>query len=295
MFAFLAASLIAPLSIPTSRPPEPSPLANAQARMAPRPRRETHSISIPIPAPAPAIALPPVEGPRDPDRPLIVIDAGHGGHDPGAINMTHGWREKDITLAIARAIRAELLKSGRFRVALTRDDDLFLILQERYGLARRLGADLFLSIHADASMDAGVRGASIYTLSEIASDRESARLAARENRADILNGVDLSGRSSAVSNILIDLAQRDAMTRSTRFARILEREARPFVAFLNPAHRFASLVVLKSPDTPSILLETGYISNDDDGASIRSAAGQRRIAQGVARAVAVFFARETMP
>ncbi|MFT3968131.1 MAG: N-acetylmuramoyl-L-alanine amidase [Sphingobium sp.] len=290
MLSLPAAILLASLSSPA--PTTPVPIPTAEANMAPRPRRQTHGITVRIPDPAPAVALPPVMGPKDPGRPLIVIDAGHGGHDPGAINADHGWREKDITLSIARAIQAELLKTGRFRVALTRNADEYLILQERYGLARRLGADLFLSVHADASANAETRGASIYTLSEVASDREAARLAARENRADILNGVDLSGQSSAVSSILIDLTQRDTMTRSTQFAKILEREAAPHLSFLTPAHRFASLVVLKSPDTPSVLLETGYISNEEDGAMIRSAAGQRAIARGVTQAVTVYFARQ---
>ncbi|HEX7872723.1 MAG TPA: N-acetylmuramoyl-L-alanine amidase [Sphingobium sp.] len=297
MFAFLVASVLAPLPSPSSGTglplSAPRPLATA-TQMAPRPHRQTHSISVRIPDAAPAIDLPAIAGPKGPDRPLIVIDAGHGGHDPGAINTEHGWREKDITLSIARAVRTELLKSGRFRVALTRDSDEFLILQERFGVARRLNADLFLSVHADAAVNAEARGASIYTLSEVASDREAARLAARENRADILNGVDLSRQPSAVSSILIDLTQRDTMTKSAEFAKILEREAKPFFPFLTPAHRFASLVVLKSPDTPSALLETGYISNDADGAMIRSAAGQQSIARGVAQAVTVYFARQSV-
>lgn len=294
MFVFPAAVLLAPLPIAQTPLPPAAPALRMAAAMAPRPRRQTGAITVRIPEPAPAIGLPPVLGPRDPGRPLIVLDAGHGGHDPGAVNSEHGWREKDVTLSIARAIRDALLATGRFRVALTRDDDAFLILQERYGVARRLGADLFLSIHADAATNANARGASIYTLSEVASDREAARLAARENRSDILNGVDLSRQSSSVSNILIDLTQRDTMAKSAVFARILEREAASSVTFLSPAHRFASLVVLKAPDIPSALLETGYISNDADGAAIRSAEGQRRIARGVTQAVTVYFAREAV-
>jgi N-acetylmuramoyl-L-alanine amidase len=269
-------------------------IARPMAAMARRPGPQTHGITVPIPLPAPAIGLPRVDGPAGPDRPLIVIDAGHGGHDPGAVNPLHGWREKDVTLALARAIRSELLKGGRFRVALTRDEDNFLILQERYSLARRLGADLFLSIHADSASNPDARGASIYTLSETASDREAARLATRENRADILNGINLSGQSAGVSSILIDLMQRDTMAKSSLFARILEREGTPAIAFHAPAHRFASLVVLKSPDTPSILLETGYISNESDGALLRSTAGQRRLATGVTKAVTVYFARQAV-
>lgn len=263
------------------------------ALMAARPRQRIHSITVPIPPAARGITLPRIEGVNDGSRPLVVIDAGHGGHDPGAINKDTGAREKDVTLGIAQAIRDALVKSGRVRVAMTRDDDRFLVLQERYGIARKLGADLFISIHADAADNDQAHGATIYTLSETASDREAARLAARENRADILNGVDLGGQSGDVSSILIDLTQRESLGTSTRFARLLEREAESLVPFRTPAHRFASLVVLKAPDTPSVLFETGYISNAQDAAFLTSKAGQGRIAQGVAKAVEVHFARRS--
>ncbi|BBE00054.1 N-acetylmuramoyl-L-alanine amidase [Sphingobium amiense] len=261
------------------------------ADMAARPQKRLHSITVPIPAPARGIALPPVEGAQDGARPLVVIDAGHGGHDPGAINRESGRREKDVTLAIAQAIRDALVKSGRVRVALTRDDDRFLVLQERYGIARKLGADLFISIHADAAEDADAHGATVYTLSETASDREAARLAARENKADILNGVNLGGQSGDVSSILIDLTQRESMNASAGFARLLQREASPLVPFRSAGHRFASLLVLKAPDTPSVLFETGYLSNARDSAFLGSREGQAKIARGVARAVEVHFAR----
>lgn len=261
------------------------------ANMAPRPVKRVHSISVPIPPVARGITLPPVEGPRDASRPLVVIDAGHGGHDPGAINRENGSEEKDVTLAIARAIRDQLVKSGRVRVALTRDDDRFLLLQERYGIARQLNADLFISIHADSADNDVARGATVYTLSETASDREAARLAARENKADILNGVNLGGQSSDVSSILIDLTQRESMNISVSFARLLQREAAPYVPFRGTYHRFASLMVLKAPDTPSVLFETGYISNAQDAAFLASKAGQANIARGAARAIEVHFAR----
>lgn len=255
--------------------------------------RQAPTISIPIPDAEPGIALPPVEGPRDGDRPLVVIDPGHGGHDPGAINGDRGWREKDVTLGIARAIRDRLVAGGRVRVALTRSDDRYLALQERYGIARRLDADLFLSIHADAAPNVAARGASIYTLSEVASTREAARLAARENRSDMINGVDLSRAPSSVSSILIDLTRRGTMEESVRFAEILEREAAPHMRFQRPARHFASLVVLKAADVPSVLLETGYISNADDARMLASRTGQRRIAEGVARAIRIYFAART--
>ncbi|MBJ7443828.1 MAG: N-acetylmuramoyl-L-alanine amidase [Sphingobium sp.] len=265
---------------------------DAPANMSARPQKRLHSITVPIPSMARGVALPPVEGARDGARPLIVIDAGHGGHDPGAINKENGKREKDVTLAIAQAIRDQLVKSGRVRVALTRDDDKYLVLQERYGIARKLGADLFISVHADAAENAEAHGATVYTLSETASDREAARLAARENKADIINGVNLGGQSGDVSSILIDLTQRESMNISASFARLLQREASPYVPFRSAYHRFASLMVLKAPDTPSVLFETGYISNADDAAFLASREGQQKIARGVARAVEVHFARK---
>lgn len=256
-----------------------------------RPPRRMHSITVPIPPAAKSVTLPPIEGSKDPSRPLIVIDPGHGGHDPGAANAELGYREKDVTLALAKALRDRLVKNGRLRVALTREDDRYLILDERYGIARALHADLFISIHADAADNREAGGATIYTLSETASDREAARLAARENRADIINGVDLGQQSNAVSSILIDLSQREAMEQSADFARLLYREAGRTVKFRPVWHRFASLVVLKAPDMPSILFEAGYITGAEDAARLGSEEGRRVIADGVARGIEVYFAR----
>lgn len=257
-----------------------------------KPPQKKYSVTVPIGTAKPALPLPPVEGAKGVRLPLVVIDAGHGGHDPGAISPHSGKREKDLTLAIAREIRDELLASGRVRVALTRSDDRYLVLEERYGIARRLKADLFISVHADAAENQDATGASIYTLSEVASDREAARLAARENKANVINGVNLSAHSSDVSSILIDLTQRETMNVASDFARLLQREAGDAVHFRTNAHRFASFVVLKSPDTPSILFETGFISNKDDAAFLASAAGQKRLAQGVRDAVQIHFARQ---
>ncbi len=265
---------------------------DAAADMAARPQKRLHSITVPIPPAARGVALPPVQGVNDGARPLVVIDAGHGGHDPGAINKDNGKREKDVTLAIAQAIRDQLVRGGRVRVALTRDDDRFLVLQERYGIARKMGANLFISIHADAAENTDAHGATVYTLSETASDREAARLAARENKADIINGVNLGGQSGDVSSILIDLTQRESLNISSSFARLLQREASPYVPFRSAYHRFASLMVLKAPDTPSILFETGYISNEADSAFLSSREGQQKIARGVAKAIEVHFARK---
>lgn len=259
-------------------------------------RREArrYQVSVPIGPPRSGLPLPAVRGPADTSLPLVVIDAGHGGHDPGAISPDGRHREEDVTLAIARAIRDELVATGRVRVALTRDRDEYLVLEERYGLARRLRADLFISIHADAAENHSATGASIYTLSEGASDREARRLAARENSANIINGVDLGTQASAVRTILLDLTQRETMNRSADFARTLQRAAGSDIPFRSEGLRHAGFVVLKAPDMPSVLLETGFISNPEDAARIASPAGQRAIARGIRQGVLAHFARQTL-
>ena len=257
-----------------------------------KPKPSRYEVSAPIGS---SLGLPKIYGPADARLPLVVIDAGHGGHDPGAINPQSGAREKDVTLGIARAIRDELLKSGRVRVALTREGDSFIVLQDRYGIARKLKADLFMSVHADSAENQSARGASVYTLSEVASDREAQRLAARENKANIINGVDLGGADVNVSSILIDLTQRETMNVSAGFAKLLIREATPNMALRANAHHFASFVVLKAPDMPSVLFETGYISNPEDAAILTSAAGRQKIARSVSSAVQAHFARRLAP
>ena len=238
-----------------------------------------------------AKALPKILGPADKSLPLVVLDAGHGGHDPGAISPYGGQREKDVTLAIARAIRTELLKTGRVRVALTRDADTFLILQDRFGLARKMQADLFISIHADSAPNKDASGGTVYTLSEVASDREAQRLASRENKSDIINGVNLGGADANVWSILIDLTQRETMDVSADFAKLLMREAKPKMRLRSNSRRFASFIVLKAPDMPSVLFETGYLSNADDVAFLSSTDGQQKVGQSVASAIQVHFAR----
>ena len=250
--------------------------------------RPKYKVSVPVPPRARGMKLPRVQG--DETRPLVVIDAGHGGVDPGAIGP-NGLREKDVTLKVARAIRDELLASGRVRVALTRDDDRYLVLRERYGVARRLRGDLFISIHCDSTGSEDATGATAYTLSEVASDKEAARLAARENKADVISGVNLGEAPADVSSILIDLTQRETMNASATFARLLGREAKPLMPLKANFHRMASLMVLKAPDMPSILFETGYISNPQDAAFLDSEEGRQKIAESVTRAVEVHFAR----
>lgn len=257
-----------------------------------KPVRKPYSVTVALPASKSQVDLPDVLGPRDSSRPLVVIDAGHGGHDPGAISPHDGTYEKNVALTIALAIREQLLASGRFRVALTRDSDKYLVLSERFSIARRLGADLFISVHADAASNQGARGATVYTLSEVASDREAEKLAARENKADIIRGLDLAQTPKSVSPILIDLRQRETMNLSADFAKLLVREGSDRMRFRSEAHRFASFVVLKAPDVPSILLETGYLTNANDVRMLKSKEGQTQIAKSVASAVQVYFARQ---
>jgi N-acetylmuramoyl-L-alanine amidase len=251
------------------------------------------SVTVPIEASAPAAPalLPPVSKARGDNPPLVVIDPGHGGQDPGAISPHGGIREKLVTLRLARKIRDALVESGRVRVALTRNDDRFLVLRDRYEIARRLKADLFISIHADAAPNRAANGASIYTLSEVASDREAAQLAARENEADVIGGVDLRAQEADVNRILVDLAQRESMNVSGKFASTLYREASAKVPFRPDPHSFAAFVVLKAPDIPSVLFEAGYLTHSEDVGYIQSDRGQDEIATGMRRAIEAHFAR----
>jgi N-acetylmuramoyl-L-alanine amidase len=196
-------------------------------------------------------------------KPLIVIDAGHGGQDPGAIGL-HLTHEKDVTLNYARYLRKALLDTGRYRVALTREDDHFVMLPERVAIARKLKADIFLSFHADSNPRPEARGLSIYTLSETASDDEAAALAEHENKADIIPGIDLNKTDADVASILIDLTQRETMNKSAIFADAVVDGLHGKITKLQKTHRFAWFRVLKAPDIPSALIELGFLSNADD-------------------------------
>lgn len=254
-------------------------------------------VRIALPAAGETVGLPPIEGPQDPSRPLVVIDAGHGGHDPGAsgAGVLGGIREKTLALALARALRDELLRRGGVRVALTRGDDTFLVLEERAEIARQLGADLFLSIHADSAGEKDeVSGASVYTLSARASSEAAARFAARENSADVVNGVALAGQDPNVNAILVDLSQRRTQQQSDEFAGLILREGEGALAFHPEPRRSAALVVLKAPDVPSVLFEAGFISNPEEAGRLASPAGQARFADAMARAIRVYFARQAL-
>ncbi|MFN4019259.1 MAG: N-acetylmuramoyl-L-alanine amidase [Erythrobacter sp.] len=243
--------------------------------------------------------LPEISGPADSRLPLVVIDAGHGGRDPGAIGQdAEGLKvqEKDITLALARALRAELLRVGRIRVALTRDDDRILPLSIRPEIARQLEADLFVSIHADsAGTRENVSGASIYTLSEQASSEAAARFAARENDADRVNGITIDGQSAAVSAILVGLSQQRAQEDALDFAALVVREGGDALAFVPEPRRSAALAVLRAPDVPSVLFESGFVTNRLDRARLTTPEGQRQYAAVLARAIRIYFARHADP
>ena len=192
---------------------------------------------------------------------------------------------------MAKEIKHQLEQTGRYKVVLTRDRDIFLRLRDRVALAREVQADLFLSIHADSILDGSARGPSVYTLSEKASDREAAELAEKENKADVIAGLDLSHETPEVGSILIDLAQRETMNRSAHFAAGLIGEIRRETAVLRNTHRFAGFAVLKAPDVPSVLVELGFLSSPADEKALATRAYRVRLAQAVARATDRFFTR----
>ncbi|MGH6945234.1 MAG: N-acetylmuramoyl-L-alanine amidase family protein, partial [Geminicoccaceae bacterium] len=234
--------------------PWPPAVAAGQAGAA---GRQTATLVAPRPLPA----LKPDYSLR---KPVIVIDPGHGGIDPGAIG-TRGTYEKNVVLAMGLELRRQLEATGRYQVVMTRETDKILRLRDRLAVARESHGELFLSLHADSLVQApDVRGASVYTLSERASSREAARLAAKENRADILAGIDLSDQEEIVTEILIDLAQRDANNKSIRVAQLLVDELRSVTRMVRGGALQAGFVVLKSPDMPSALVELGYLSNPRD-------------------------------
>lgn len=220
---------------------------------------------------------------------VVVIDAGHGGADPGAVSA-NGVYEKNITLAVARELRRQLEESGRYRVVMTRDRDVQIRLRDRLDLARKERADLFISIHADKIQRSNVRGASIYTLSRTASDAETARLAERENTAGVVAGVDLNSESQEVAGILLDLAMREKMNESSLLARFLEDAFRSKnVKLLPNSHRSAGFAVLKAPDVPSVLIESGFMSNAAEVKLLSSAEFQRRISSAILQGIDDYF------
>ncbi len=244
--------------------------------------------------PTPASLTRPAPRPQvRPDRhrkPVVVIDAGHGGKDPGAIGVS-GVQEKKLTLSAARTLRDKLNATGRYTVVLTRSDDTFIPLRQRSRIAHEAHADLFLSLHADAHSDRSIRGLSVYTVSEKASDREAAALARRENKADIIHGVDLSAQSEEVGSILLDLARRETMNLSSEFAELGVSELKRSARLLRNTHRFAGFMVLKSPDVPSVLVEMGYLSNPTEERLLRQPAYRAKLMTALVRAIDRYFAK----
>ena len=241
-----------------------------------------------LPDPAGPAPLPSVAG--DPDLPLVVIDPGHGGHDTGAAGAS--MVEKDLVLGLAKALQERLQAQNIARVALTRDDDRYLLHSERFEIARRLGAAMFISIHADsAGEDGEVAGASIYTLSSDASSDAARRFAARENASDRLNGIEIGDQSDAVSSILVELSQRQTQDKSQALAELMLRSGRETIRFHPQPIRSAALKVLRAPDIPSVLFESGFITNPAEAARLASPEGRRRFAEVMARAIRVYFVR----
>jgi N-acetylmuramoyl-L-alanine amidase len=220
-----------------------------------------------------------------------MLDPGHGGIDNGA-KAASGELEKDVVLQFAHILRQRLEQSGKYRVTLTRSDDTFIPLAERVHIARGQGAALFVSIHADAipKSEGQAEGATVYTLSENASDTEAARLAEAENRADAIAGVDLTAEPDDVANILVDLAQRETKTYSMQFAKLAVGELKATARLHKNPMKAAGFKVLTAPDVPSVLVELGYMSTKDDLKLLTSGAWQAKTAAALAQAIDTYFA-----
>jgi len=234
---------------------------------------------------------PPAAHPAANGRRVVVLDPGHGGVDPGTIGVS-GTYEKYITLAVAKAAKRILEASGRYRVVLTRTRDVYVRLRNRFETAHRNKAELFLSLHADSMPNKKIRGGSIYTLSDKASDKEAEDLARRENKSDIIAGADLTGYAPEVSRVLIDLAQNDTNRESWYLARNLVGELKKQIRLLRTSHRYAGFAVLKSPNVPSALIELGYLSNRTDEKNLQKPRYRRRIGEALLRAIDRYFVRK---
>lgn len=249
------------------------------------------------PGPKPADSKPADSKPSDSkpeaadSRPLIVIDPGHGGPDNGT--QADGQNEKSLVLAFGLALRDRIEKTGKYRVIMTRTDDTFIPLNDRVKIARSQSAALFVSIHADflPHREGDVQGATIYTVSDRASDAEAERLAEAENKADAIGGVNLTEEPTDVADILIDLAQRETRTFSNRFARLLAGEMKNATRMYKHPLKSAGFRVLKAPDVPSVLVELGYVSNKSDLEHLVSENWRSKTVGSMAQAIDAFFAK----
>jgi N-acetylmuramoyl-L-alanine amidase len=240
---------------------------------------------------APAAQGKPAVATKKKGKAVVVIDPGHGGQDSGAIGP-RGTQEKDVVLEYARALQKKLIKSGKYKVVLTREADKFIPLRERVAIARRAGGDIFISLHADSAPNDEARGLSVYTVSEKASDKEAEALAARENKADVIAGMDLSGEREDVAGILISLAQRETKNNSASLADMLVSALNDKVRLLQNTHRFAGFAVLKAPDIPSVLVEIGFLSHPDEEKLLRTRAYREKVVAGLAEGIEEYFRRQ---
>ena len=233
-------------------------------------------------------AVPPPQPIEAELRKIIVIDPGHGGIDPGAISHKK-TKEKDVVLAYGIALRDALQKSTHYKVVMTRDSDTFISLDERVKIARENKADLFIAIHADTVDEKDVRGTTLYTVSDKATDAEAEALAQKENRADVIAGIDLGNQTKTVSDILINLAQRESKNQALYFAKKAVTQLQPYARFTGKPVRSAAFVVLKAPDVPSVLVELGYLSSSEDENLLNSADWRNNMATAMTHAVDDYF------
>ena len=262
--------------------------------------------SVPAVVPVPAKQASPSTGPNNaavssrpvtlgvpqsrPKRWVVAIDAGHGGKDPGAIGK-RGTHEKKITLAAAKQLAAHLNATGKIKAKLVRSGDRYLKLRQRIQVARDMGADAFISLHADSAQRSSARGISVFSLSDKASDKEAAYLAARENKADLIGGPDLGAEDPLAANALLGMFQRETMNESAHLARAILNEIKGFPGGDKRGHRFAGFAVLKSPDVPSVLVEMGFLSNVDDEKNLNSSRYRDKLTKQIAKALVVWLER----
>jgi N-acetylmuramoyl-L-alanine amidase len=277
----------------TSEPEAEAEMTNEAPQALPFAGATIERPMVPLPRPKPGsakIELPPSSEPPQRTKRVIVLDPGHGGIDPGAVGVGK-TKEKDVVLAFALVLRDRLRATGRYEVVMTRDDDRFVTLKERVRIARRTQADLFMAIHADKVRGPTARGATVYTLSDKASDAEAEALARKENLADVIGGVDMGG-SEEVNDILIDLTQRETKNHSMFFAKKAVRELRPITLMTGRPLRSAGFVVLKAPDVPSVLLELGYLSSDADEKLLKSDSWREEVGEALVTAIDAYMATE---
>ena len=219
---------------------------------------------------------------------IVVLDPGHGGKDPGAIGRSYRTYEKNITLSMGKELQKQLQAKG-FKVYMTRSTDIFIPLRKRVAIARNYHADLFISIHADSALNRNARGLSVYTLSEKASDKEAEALAERENKADIIDGMDFSDNSPEINDVLISLSQNDSRNKSSKFASYVVTEMKQKVKLVSNAHKFAGFAVLKAPDIPSVLIELGYLSNYSEEKFLRQPSYRKKLGEAITKSVVRYF------